>query len=931
MSFNKMKKRFIMKKLVLLFFIAVLWFSDMRELISQSSGEGTLYYFTLHPGIVYQNDSLVTMLISSQNESQIYIEKYNESLRENIISKQNDFVKVKLTALEAQATFRHDNRMEKLYEKAAIKILVEDNFSGNLQIQTTYGNKTGGMSVLDVTKLGMKYQIAHSNATKYEPYYPSTYVSIVGIYDYTRVTFKIGGSGGSYIRKEVDTRIESGETINRILNEGDVWLIPANGNFQSLAGSGVSSDKPVAVFSGTNCSMGFGNESCNYTIHQELPEESWGYQYMIPHLAERKDYSVVNAFTKKSGNYLSINGKSQWYITKPGGIFDIGYHEAVIGVLNPGQTIPDPTLITGEKPINIVIVNSGLNIDGNKNFDMEMQILPTEQFSNSALFRIDNNNEDYINIVFKALKKGNMPDDLLITEIIDGKYEWKKLNVFSPDSGQKFYGIFPDSTHFRTKNIKFNNAGTYAIKASEPFAVYRYGVGNSSYGFPVNGSLYELETPDKLAPIIEFKNCCCGSIVGIVLDEPRLDPAKRSNLGQIFMETSDSYNYKFDLDPFIYGVNARTDWSLDIKNRNLDARAHLVFIDKAGNRFDTVFQYFAINLSLTPNNIDYGSFRVEQINVEKKMQFKIKIEGSEEINEVYSVYVFLDSDIKDYKTGDINTFQGFEILEVKGKNLLPVTLGQEINFEIKFTASKGGSFSDYVGIVVIENSSKDTCVLQYFSLIQAFVSSPYISAKDKNFSEQVFNFRTPEYDLTVTNLNSGEYKATTSLKITGVEFTGDEIGHKGSDAVFEVEGLGEVSETKPIILTPGESRTFSVSFKPKEIKEYNSVITFIADAEMPDNKTILTGMGIPTSVSDEEKLSSKIEILYDNGFLRFYSKEDYQIDEIEIYDLSGKLILNEKINKTLDGYSLRTTNFTSGVNIVKMYVNGKWFSKKVII
>ena len=69
-----------MRKLVLLFFIAVLWFSDMKELISQSSGEGTLYYFTLHPGIVYQNDSLVTMLISSQNESQIYIEKNNEYL-----------------------------------------------------------------------------------------------------------------------------------------------------------------------------------------------------------------------------------------------------------------------------------------------------------------------------------------------------------------------------------------------------------------------------------------------------------------------------------------------------------------------------------------------------------------------------------------------------------------------------------------------------------------------------------------------------------------------------------------------------------------------------------------------------------------------------------------------------------------------------------
>ncbi len=55
------------------------------------------------------------------------------------------------------------------------------------------------------------------------------------------------------------------------------------------------------------------------------------------------------------------------------------------------------------------------------------------------------------------------------------------------------------------------------------------------------------------------------------------------------MDLDSSYNYDFNYDKkreFIAGTTITTDWSLNVIDLALDARALLVFVDRAGN--DTI-------------------------------------------------------------------------------------------------------------------------------------------------------------------------------------------------------------------------------------------------------------------------------------------------------------------------------------------------------
>jgi hypothetical protein len=326
------------------------------------------------------------------------------------------------------------------------------------------------------------------------------------------------------------------------------------------------------------------------------------------------------------------------------------------------------------------MIKPGKSDEDKQQMPFQMQIMPTEQFSNYSIFTINSPDFDNITLIFKATVNGDIPDDLLFSAFKGGKTNWIKLNEFTTQKGSRFISTLMDGTHYRSLNMKFDNPGTYAFKSNNLFGVYQYGFSeNYSYGYQLINTSPDFELPDSLAPFVEYIiNSDCDAD-GIVTDEPKIDPFNRTNLGLIYMANEDSYNYIFDCDKFTPGVDSSTNWRLKIKNPALNGKAHLVFVDRVGNRKDTIIE-----------------------------------------------------------------------------------------------------------------------------------CTPIVSVKENLFG-------------------------------------------------------------------------------------------------------------------------SNIEIRSDNGFLKFYSYEDYQIDEIEIYDISGKLILNDTINQTLNGYSIRINNLTSGVYIVKMYINGKWFSKKMMI
>jgi len=56
------------------------------------------------------------------------------------------------------------------------------------------------------------------------------------------------------------------------------------------------------------------------------------------------------------------------------------------------------------------------------------------------------------------------------------------------------------------------------------------------------------------------------------------------------MENSDSYNYIFEFDEYNAGVDTSTNWRLKINNPAVNRKAHLVFMDRVGNRKDTIIE-----------------------------------------------------------------------------------------------------------------------------------------------------------------------------------------------------------------------------------------------------------------------------------------------------------------------------------------------------
>ena len=926
-----------MKKSVLLIAITAIWLSAFDVSLSQSY-QGSIFYFSLHPGIVSPEDIVARIYVSAPFKAEVIVERNNQKIREGIITPKNGFAVIEFMASEVQSTTNYANKLrEGVIEDGAIRISIPGTGSASCFVKTKYGINSGGMSVFDASKAGLSYQITSPQTSKFEENISANYASVIGLYDNTRVTFRMGGCENCFALKEDGELLRYNQTIRRTLNEGDVWILPAYGENSVLTGSTVRSNKPITVFSGSNKAYNTSQYELNYTISQELPEELFGKSYLIPQLTDKFNYPIIRAFADKPYTTVNFNGKNKFQIPIPGGIRNDGYIETE--VKDDSKPGINPVAITSDNPISIMIIDPKLSYNDKLISPFQMQILPTELFSKTAIFRIDDQSEDNINIIYKdTLFDGTdfkIPDGLMISEVVNGEYNWIKLSQFSSGMGYAFSYTLSAGMSYRTKNISFSKPGTYAIKSDAPIGVYQYGIGGlTSYGFPVNLNFYDFELPDSLAPYVEYSTCCKCEVTGTVIDEPRIDPENRSGLGQIFMDDLDSYNYKFVVVPYIFGIDSKTTWELTRINPSQISRAHLVFYDKTGNRKDTIIECINKIPKIEPTINDFGKFKLINTPTDTTLTLEIIKENITIIPKEFELYLILDSDSTENKDGDINTYQNFDIVNLRGENLFPYLSKGKLNVEIKFNAKEKGKFRDSLGVVLLYYNSIDkvkyTQDMVFLAELNASVVENRIWAKDYSFGSLNID-SSATVELRVSNPLNGSAEFNVSLNIYKIIFSGEDIGFDGSGKAFEISGLSGISTQNPHILQPDEDLFFNVKFQPKEVKEYSAEITFQADTDKPDNKTILTGRGEPSTSVEDNLIGSKIEIRYDNGFLKFSSKEEYQIDEIEIYDLSGKLILNETINKTLNGYSLKTTNFTGGVYIVKMYINGMWFSKKVMI
>ncbi|MBX3044449.1 MAG: IgGFc-binding protein, partial [Candidatus Kapabacteria bacterium] len=831
---------------------------DLKENLPYLMGTnnaGTLFYLAFHP--CWETNSqgnALRIYVSSAVATTVTLEIKGLGIFRQKQTVPNDVIDFMLTPSEGQPYTKTDRvppLPEQIWEGRAIKISADDPII--VYGVTRFYATSDGYLALPASSLSNNYQVSsYADPTNNTFQWLNSFTSIIGIYENTRVTFRMGGCESCFALKEDGTYLTFNQTIRRTLNEGDVWLIPGIGPFNDLSGSTVKANKPINVISGNFCAyIPTHIAACDFIIEQEMPENMWGNKYHVTPIHTRKNYSIIKVFAKKPFTTVNSDGNPWLYIATPGGVAGTGHIESRAGVMNPGDVTPAPIEVSSDEAINVVQFNPGSQDDGIENDPFQLVLTPTQQYQNEIVFNTPGIRGQYgfknnfINIVYKATIDGGIPEDMMWAEVVDGNFRWIPMSSYSGNPGQRFFTTEEDGRHYRSKFMKLPYDGVFRIKANDGFAAYAYGSDYyDSYGWPTSVAVADLETPDSLAPYVEFAKDCGGDVAGYVLDEPRIDPENRSNLGLVYMATDNSYNYRFDYDPFVAGTDPRTNWRLTVRNAALNAQAHLVFMDRVGNRTDTIINHFAISPNMFPYYNNYGTFKVENPNLEKSFTFTVKNDGDNPIPSSYDIFVILDSDQEEGKAGDIVTYQNFDLVDVKDVNFAPMAVGQERKFDVKFTARAEGSYRDSVGIKVIDRNTGEVCVFQYFAEVVAFVGNPYITTVDRNFYEQVVNNRTIKYDLKVTNPNTGDYIATTPLVINGIELSGDEIGLTGSDAVFEIDGLNNISPANPIVIAPGESHTFSVSFMPKEVRSYLSRITFIADADMPKNFSVLEGVGI---------------------------------------------------------------------------------------
>jgi hypothetical protein len=719
---------------------------------------------------------------------------------------------------------------------------------------TRYQYTSDGFLAYPVTSYGKSYTVSsYVDPTNNSDQFLPSETAIVGVYDNTKVTFRMGGCESCKVKKLGGDTLKYGEIIRRTLNEGDVWLLSGIGPYNDLSGSKITATKPVSVYSGNFCAYIPSHvAACDFIDEQEIPENIWGTKYHITPMINRKNFSIIKVFAKKPFTQVYLDGVPMWTISSPGGILGTGFIEARAGI----DPTPRPVVISSDPgyPINVVQYNPGQNDDNILSDPFQIQCVPVEQYQREIVFNTPGIRdgfgfkENYINLVYKAKLNGGIPDDMEFAEVSNGQFHWMPLNSYAGNPGKSFAYDTPDKDNriYYSKTIKLPYDGVFRIKGNDPFTCYAYGFSNyDSYGFPASSSMADNETPDSLSPYLEFGKDCSGNVAGSVIDEPRNDPDNRSNLSFIYIDRTLSYNYTFIYEPFVVGEDASTTWTLLINDETVNASAHLIFIDRAGNSKDTIIEHFAISPSITEYSENYGTFKLELVPIEMIHTFTLKNIGDRTIDSnQYRMYVTLDSKHFDNKPNDIKVYQNFDLVGIENVDFTPLISGQELKFNVKFTARTEGSFRDSIGVIVIDKSTGDTCVYKYFTLIEAFAGNQYIMADDYDFKQQTINKRTNAVIMQIVNPKNSIYNATADLKITGYTITGDVVGVTGSGAIFEIDGLQGISDKSPLYIAPGATYPFQVSFSPNAVRSFSSEIKFIADTDIPDNLSLLKGIGI---------------------------------------------------------------------------------------
>ena len=260
------------------------------------------------------------------------------------------------------------------------------------------------------------------------------------------------------------------ESIEVKLNRGEVYQIIAKydrNTLSDLTGTLITSDKPVAVFSGHNCAYvpDQSVKACNLLVEQMPPISTWGREHYVGTLSTRSS-SVVRVVASEDSTYVVQNGKVVALLAAG------GYYE------NREQRVP--LAITSDHPVLVTQFSKGFDNGDDVGDPMMMVIAPVSQYNSSYRFAtpVRGSWRNFVSVVVPVASLGQLR--------LDG--------ASVADSLFKPIGIGPWASG--TIEVK---EGAHTIACSAPFGLSCYGFGLEAKQYDAYGNPggYMVERPAR--------------------------------------------------------------------------------------------------------------------------------------------------------------------------------------------------------------------------------------------------------------------------------------------------------------------------------------------------------------------------------------------------------------------------------------------------
>lgn len=259
----------------------------------------------------------------------------------------------------------------------------------------------------------------------------------------------------------------AGVPFNVVLNRGEGFLVAgaAVGTNGGLAGSIVTSDKPVGVTNGNRCTqVPIGTAACDTLMEIAQPTQSWGLEALVVNLPDRPSGSVYRIVASSDATTISLDGA-------PIGTIDRGDYLEV-GPLAGNH------VFAGDKPIFVTQYMTGVVSPGATTGDPAMgNMVPTEQYLSSYTFATVGAGQFAVHYVTVIADNAD-----LATILLDGAPIG--AGAFSPIPGTNYSGAVVQIAE-----------GTHTTSSTSPHGITVEGLNSAdSYLYP-GGALFQFINP----------------------------------------------------------------------------------------------------------------------------------------------------------------------------------------------------------------------------------------------------------------------------------------------------------------------------------------------------------------------------------------------------------------------------------------------------